>query len=122
MRKIIAAIALLIPVSAHADRAPPAQPVSWWKAHPAELRRMVALCEDNNQLARTANCANAEAATAGLRAQSNYIDLRSMISDPRYWSANPIARDAELSRCASGTSMLPQYCKYAAQSALQDRR
>jgi hypothetical protein len=121
MRKIIAVVALLSPGASHAG-SPPAMPASWWMAHPAELRQVIRLCEDNNQLARTPTCANAEAATAGLNAKRTYVDFAAMFSDTRYWSANPVARDAELSRCAAGTSLQPQFCKYAAQSALQDRR
>jgi hypothetical protein len=119
MRKVIAAAMLLLPVAARADQ-PPAMPVSWWMAHPAELHRVIPLCQDNSRLANTATCVNAEAAAAGLRAQRTYVDFASMFSDPRYWSANPIARDGELVNCRNGTSLLPQYCKYAAQSALQD--
>nr|WP_294566811.1 EexN family lipoprotein [uncultured Rhodopila sp.] len=121
MRKIIAAALLLLPVAAYADQ-PPAMPVSWWMAHPAERNRIIRQCQDNSRLARTANCVNAEAAGQGLRAQSTYVDLRAMVMDPRYWSANSIARDAELSRCAARRSLYPADCAPAAQSALQDRK
>jgi|SRR5271166_4858280 len=117
MRKIILAAALLLPVSAVADEA--AHPISWWRAHPAELRRIIPICQDNSQLANTATCVNAEAAAAGLHAR-NTPNLAAMLADPRYWSANTFARDAELVNCRNGSSMYPADCVAAAQSALQD--
>jgi len=119
MRKIILSIAILLPVAAMADEV---RPVSWWMAHPAELHRIIPVCQDNAQLARTATCVNAEAATAGLRARNTYVDLASMFADPRYWSANHVARAATIAECRAGTSMHPEFCSAAAQSELQDIR
>lgn len=118
MRKLVAAALFLLPVVAHADRAESVHPVSWWMAHPAELRQVLALCHDNAAYARTATCGNAEAAASGLEAR-NAPDLASLLRDPRYWSANPIARAGELAKCRSGTSMFAADCPAVSQSALQ---
>jgi len=118
MRIIAIAAVVLPPVMAHADGA---RPISWWMAHPAEIQRVLPVCHDNAELANTATCENVEAASIGLRARER-PDFSAMFSDTRYWSANPIARDAEISRCANGTSMLPQYCRFAAESALQEMK
>lgn len=120
MRKLLAAAVFLLPAASYADTS--TRPVSWWMNHPTELRQMIAACQDNAALANTAQCMNAQAAAAGRRARGNNPDLSAMLADPRYWSANPIARDGELVNCRNGTSMLPQFCRAAAQSALQDMR
>ena len=120
MRSIIAAAVFLLPAAASAGAA---RSISWFMAHPTEMRQTIAACQDSSELANTATCINAEAAAAGLRARATAgpRDLVAMLSDPRYWSANPIARDGELVNCRNGTSMLPQFCRAAAQSAMQDR-
>jgi len=120
MRRIILAAALLMPIATNAEE--PAHPVSWFMAHPAEMHRIIPVCQDNAQLSRTATCVNAEAAAAGLRSRNTYVDLNSMLADPRYWSANTIARAAQLAECRAGTATHQSDCRAAAQSALQDIR
>jgi len=117
MRKTMTAALLLLPLAAHADRPPVAQPISWWKAHPHELAETLAVCRDNFQFARTPTCSNAEAASIALHDRA-YPNLNAMLNDERYWSANPIARESFLVQCQLGTAMTPQFCKAAARSAL----
>lgn len=119
MRLSLAAAALFIPITAQAETI--AKSISYFMAHPAELRQTMTVCHDNSQYANTPTCINVEAASIGLRARQQ-PDFSALFTDPRYWSANPVARDNEIARCANGTSMLPQYCRYAAQSALDDTR
>lgn len=111
--------ALLVPVAALADPAPIAKSVSYFEAHLQELRATLSICHDNAQFADTPTCQNAEAAASGLKARRG-PDLATMLSDPRYWSANPIARDGLLLQCQLGTAMEPRFCKPASQSALAD--
>lgn len=117
MRKIFAAV-LLLPAVAYADPAPITKSISWYMDHPSELAVTMAACHDNSQLANTPTCVNVEAAYSGRKARSG-PDLRAMLQDQRFWSANPIAREIAVARCANGTSTYPAECRAAGQSELQ---
>ena len=117
MKTLYTALLLLPALTAQADTV--IHPVSWWMAHPAELRQVLAACHDNGAYARTATCGNAEAAASGLQAR-NPPDLASLLKDPRYWSANPIARAGAYAQCRAGTSTYAAECPAIARSVLQD--
>lgn len=116
MRKLLLVV-VLFPLAAHAQAPQPARPISWFKVHLADLAVTLSVCRDNSQYANTPTCVNAQAAATGLRGDRS-INLNALLSDPRYWSANPLAREGLLAQCQLGTAMEPRLCKYAAQSAL----
>jgi hypothetical protein len=133
---IVLALAISAPAMAQPSSDPMTSPVTprdvrWYTAHPSVMDQTLAVCYGNAAYANTADCQNANAASAGLlgQAYSNANDRAFTrnpaldIRNPAYWSANPIAREATLAQCrrrGPGDEMAYPYCGVASQSRLSD--
>lgn len=109
---------LLIAPAAAQERVQSLHDIPWYVDHPAERDVTIRLCQSDTAIARSPDCANAN--LAATRAHANHLargsfnGVDSMLSDPKYWAANRIARAGQLSDCAHGLwNATPSSCAAA---------
>ena len=101
--------------SAHAQ-APVLRSVPWYEEHGGERVVTIRLCRNDERFARLAECANAELAqnridardranAAGLNGRRRVPTIDEVLSSPRYYAENRVARAGVLAECASGGGM-----------------
>jgi hypothetical protein len=102
--------------------------IPWFMAHPGIQQQTLKVCHSNSAYTALPDCANAEAAGAGLMRQEyerSSSGSRSSLnlSSPTYWSTNPIAREGVLTQCkrrAPGDEMAMPWCAPAAASKFNE--
>lgn len=106
--------------------------VPWFEARERERLAALRACRDDERLARSAVCDNAEraqdrvearerAARSGLGRRAGPRRIEDFLTDPAYWADNRVARAGALADCAAGRVFVPGQCAAVRAGEAMDR-